>query len=118
MKPSICDFVGSLINHLISFIFSLISLLICRNSSPGHTRAKNADKFCLCKSRNATGATQLRKRGRVGFLRFLLETISDVIFPKDSNQGDRPGHKILLKFQVQGQVAIFIFKTRTEYFAA
>ena len=26
----------------------------------------------------------------------------------------RPGHKILSKFQVQGQVAIFIFKTRTK----
>ena len=30
----------------------------------------------------------------------------------------RPGHKILLKFQVQGQAAIYIFKTRTKYFAA
>ena len=30
----------------------------------------------------------------------------------------RPGHKILSKFQVQGQIAIFIFKTRTKYFAA
>ena len=27
----------------------------------------------------------------------------------------RPGHKILSKFQAQGQVAIFIFKTRTKY---
>ena len=30
----------------------------------------------------------------------------------------KPGHKILSKFPVQGQVAIFIFKTRTKYFAA
>ena len=29
-----------------------------------------------------------------------------------------PGHKILSKFQVQGQVAFFIFKTRTKYFGA
>ena len=31
---------------------------------------------------------------------------------------DRPGHKIHSKFQVQGQLAILIFKTRTKYFAA
>ena len=30
----------------------------------------------------------------------------------------RPGHKILSKFQAQGQITIFIFKTRTKYFAA
>ena len=30
----------------------------------------------------------------------------------------RPGHKILSKYEVQGEVAIFIFKTRTKYFAA
>ena len=37
---------------------------------------------------------------------------------KQSHLISRPGHKILSKFQVQGQVAIFIFKTRTKYFAA
>ena len=30
----------------------------------------------------------------------------------------RPGHKILSKFQVQGQVAIFIVMTRTKYFCS
>ena len=30
----------------------------------------------------------------------------------------RPGHKIFSKFQVQGLLVIFIFKTRTKYFAA
>ena len=40
------------------------------------------------------------------------------VFLMITKANNRPGHKILSKFQVQGQVAIFIFKTRTKYFAA
>ena len=49
------------------------------------------------------------------WLERVIKTHKGLIWLRINN---RPGRKILSKFQVQGQVGIFIFKTRTKYFAA